>query len=259
MIQNNKKLSHPEEIVIKNRKRYYSIVWTILIASLVVSISGLAYIFNHRANKIYVYLVTAIIVFYPVKILTDLFFNKIDKYLDKIAEKIKRATLGVNGENIVYEKIKIILGDKYTIIKNFDIPGKECDADFIIIGDRGLILLEAKNYSSKYIFNPKETYYLNRLTNRKSRSFWEPRYEAKKHAEELGNLLSKNGYEGLTIKKSLVCVSECEIESKYKDKFLYGVYIIQGVDNLKLYFDNTKIDERFTSEFCLKLKNLLTV
>ena len=85
------------------------------------------------------------------------FYRLLDSFLVQTDIKLSIAKQGDEGERAVYlEMIKIFDAQRYRIYKNFKIPGRNFDIDFLIIGPKGVLVFEVKNSACSYIFSDQK-------------------------------------------------------------------------------------------------------
>ncbi|MCK5848679.1 MAG: NERD domain-containing protein [Caldisericia bacterium] len=68
-----------------------------------------------------------------------------------IDQKLKQVNIwkaGLTGQESV-ENVLSLLSDEWNLINSFKIPHKNCDIDHLLVGPKGIFLLETKNYHGK--------------------------------------------------------------------------------------------------------------
>ncbi len=174
----------------------------------------------------------------------------INNFFSKSDSEINKARKGYEGERLVYLKLIKIPGfSQYNIIQNFKIPGRKFDFDFLIIGPKGLVVLEVKNSASSYIFTEKEAIKVNGSGYSQERTSLfgncDPRLKLINHCKSLNYYLKSVGLGEIKARKALVFINSIiSIEGKSK------VFIISKLKELDKYFNNLEDDNRFTPEFC---------
>lgn len=189
---------------------------------------------------------------YPV---FKLGLKKLDKFEDEIFYDIDSGRLGFEGENTVAGWLQQILPkDKYTILQNFALPKHLFDIDFIIIGPKGIIVLETKNLTDHYQFSNDE--FLKIKNNQKIllSPKYDPRDQLRRHVYHLIKFFEVNRYSDLRILKALVFIDANRISINGNT----GIYIASGFDSLKKFLDSATLDVLYTPEFCEKLKQVLS-
>jgi len=83
-------------------------------------------------------------------------FNVFNSFLYGIDRKIGISMAGHEGEQKVFKELSNILDDRYTVYPNYIIPGHKFDLDFLIVGPKGLIVVEVKNFSNATVFSENE-------------------------------------------------------------------------------------------------------
>ena len=131
---------------------------------------------------------------------------------------------GIGENNIAAELAK--LPNNYLVFRNMHIENRKSDTDFIVLGPKGLLTVEAKSHSGNISFNGREL-----LKNGKpfDKDFLN---QAKTEASNLDKYLLKSGFKGL-VKPVLV------FSSRYA-KMSFGlnpqnnVFVVQKVWLIKL-------------------------
>jgi len=159
----------------------------------------------------------------------------------------------MEGEDTVENKLREMLDERYRILRNFKIPGREFDIDFVIVGPKGLILLEVKNYTEKMIISEefatiiKKTGYRTqtiRLDGKK-----DPRRQVLYHSVILNQYVKDLGFPNVAVRgKALVFVENMAVL-----KGDPGVYIVSGVENLDSFLDAIPDDKSFDEEVSCKV------
>jgi hypothetical protein len=167
---------------------------------------------------------------------------------------LRRYELGQEGEIGVFSELDKLLGSEYKLFKNliFKNRGYQFDIDAVIVGPKGIILFEIKNYAYPLVFNGQEIYYQIGNSLVPMPSSWDPRVELIKHFREFKKYLFANGFDNISINKAVVFLKK--YSARYQDP---GVYLISGVDDIVNYLETLPTDARFTPEFCEKLNSVL--
>lgn len=182
--------------------------------------------------------------------------NKLNFFLNNIELKTDIARAGDTGERLVYDELKKVLDDSYTVYPNYIIPGHKFDLDFLIVGPKGLIVIEVKNFSNSTFFSGdqalsiKGSDYKKETTKLVGNS--DPRVRIRGYSRVLNNYLNYLNLKNINIKKVLVFAKDhVIIEGKSE------IYIVKKIYELDKYFDSLYLDEKFTLEFCDKLNEEL--
>ena len=69
-------------------------------------------------------------------------------WIDQKLKQINIWRAGLTGQESV-ENVLSLLSDEWNLINNFKMPHKKCDIDHLLIGPKGIFLLETKNYHGK--------------------------------------------------------------------------------------------------------------
>ena len=180
--------------------------------------------------------------------------KKLDIFEDKIFNDADKAKLGFEGEDTVESWLKQILPkNEYTILSNIILPECNFDIDFIVVGPKGIILLEAKNFTSHYQFSDGECFKIKDGKKILLTRNYDPRDQVQRHVSSLTKYLESKGYSNLRILKALVFINADLISINGST----GIYIANGFDSLKRFFDNSTLDNSYTPEFCEKIKQVL--
>lgn len=188
---------------------------------------------------------------YPIYFSIRKKFNDIG---DNILFEAGSARLGLEGEKIVYDWIKNILPEKeYIILSNVVLPKHKFDIDFIVIGPKGVIVLEAKNFTGQFHFSNDEYFQIkNQKRNVLPQSF-DPREGVRRHIYHLREFFERNNFNDIRILKALVFVKEDNISVDGNT----GIYIAKGFNSLKYFLDGITTDPIYTPEYCEKIRKIL--
>lgn len=176
--------------------------------------------------------------------------GKLIEVNDNLQADADAAKLGMEGEkNVAVWLNEHLPKDTYSIISNVQLPGHKFDIDFVIIGPKGIIVLEVKNFSDKVYFSEDE--YFKIIDGQKY--FLpvddDPRVQARRHSDCLKKYFELKGAKGIKISKAVVFIKPdaCGIEGKM------GVFIISGREKLKQYLNSLENCPDYTPDFCNKL------
>jgi hypothetical protein len=181
-----------------------------------------------------------------------------DLFLDNKNNKIGRGKAGDEGETMVLNELKRILkSDDYTVYPNYKINGRRSDFDFLIVGPKGLIVMEVKNLSDKIHIHGDRIERVKEEKYEKNVKILKGKADFRKKLDDICKFLKKElGFRDVTIKKVLVFPGGGV--SLMVDR--PGIYIVQKIEELARYFENLQEDKKFTPDFCKdlndKLKNL---
>lgn len=185
---------------------------------------------NQLVINLIIMLVGSLITIFYIKL-----SNHFDAYIDQIVNQIEKAFKGDNGEKQVADELHKILNPKqYTIYKNFIIPDKQFDIDFLIVGPDRLIALEVKNWSKPVEFY-EDYYEVIEGENRDGRKIFRPKKDPRNalidYGKQLQLYLHTQGFtQKIPIYKAIVLIN-----AAIKIPETTPIYIIQGVKNLKNY------------------------
>lgn len=175
--------------------------------------------------------------------------KRLNIFFDKNYDEIGKGKVGMEGEETVKNKLHEILDNNYTAHPNYKIPGRNFDIDFLIVGPKGLIAMEVKNISDSILFFKDKAVSVRGSGNtrevRKLEGSSDPRNKFSRHCKVFNYYLNVLGLDNIKVKKVLVFI---ENRVKLEDK--PGIFIVTGINELKKYFSNLELDDRFTPEFC---------
>jgi hypothetical protein len=168
-------------------------------------------------------------------------FSYLDQYEEKLFQNIENSKRGIEGEELARELISRTVGEGYKVFPNKDLPTGG-DIDCLILGKKGLILIEIKNFS-KQIWLPLFW----------TKGFYDPRNEAKRHATSLLKYFAENGYgKPLKIRKAVLYINR---EVYYWGK--QGVFNIRGLDRFAQYFFGLPLDSAITDQDIAEISSLI--
>lgn len=254
------KKSFSKKQIKKNRIKIYSVFIIVFTASIVLLYFCQQSLSNdpNRFNPIVLLEVSSMIAGVILYIIFKWLFKKLDAYIDKIDINLSIAMAGDAGEMVVFEELKKVLDDNYTVYPNYIIPGHKFDLDFLIVGPKGLIVVEVKNFSNATFFSEKEalmikqsdSIYKQETTQLVGSS--DPRNKIESHCQTLSSYLNYLEFNNINIKKVLVFAKDhVTIEGKS------NIYIVKKIYELGKYFESLYPDDRFTSEFCEEINDKL--
>lgn len=212
----------------------------------------------NRFNPIVLIQVFSMIVGALLYVLFKWLFGKLDTYIDNIDINLGVAMAGDKGEVMVFEELKKVLDDNYTVYPNYIIPGHKFDLDFLIVGPKGLVVVEVKNFSNATFFSEdkamiikqSDSAYKQETTKLVGSS--DPRNKIETHCKTLSNYLSYLEFNNINVKKVLVFAKDhVTIEGKS------NIYIVKKIYELCKYFESLYPDDRFTPEFCKEVNEKL--
>lgn len=190
--------------------------------------------------------------FYP---LNEQLINWIDKLLDPILDKTiksaKRAKRGIDGEGAVAEWLVDIVG-KGHFVRNVELPGHHYDFDAVIVGEKGVIVLEVKNLTDPIRFDGEDYY---RIKDGKSTLLSpekDPRFKLQSRVYELKQYLNSNGFGNIMTQKALVISNGLVTWSGPVE-----TYIVKDKDHLKAYIEGLRIDPACTPQVRAEILQIL--
>ncbi|MFA6105509.1 MAG: nuclease-related domain-containing protein [Patescibacteria group bacterium] len=201
----------------------------------------------------FIILLVALVIFVY---LINLFFNKIDKITTEIESGIENAKDGLKGENLVFDAlVKIINPVEYKIFRNVVLPGKKWDIDFIILGPKGLCVIEVKNYSTRTVFTYNDAQ-LRSKYGVLGHFIRDSRWQVYGQVTELEKYLREKNILNFKIDRSLLYVNSESVELK-ESKNKYNVYVIKGISGLNKYYSDMFLKPKFTPKFREKVSSVL--
>ena len=119
-------------------------------------------------------------ILYPLVMLMR---NKLDKFEDGILDEANSARLGFEGENTVASWLEEILPKTgYIVLPNVILPKHRFDIDFVVIGPKGVVVLEVKNRTGKYHFSNDEYFEIKNSKENILPPSFDPREQISKHS-----------------------------------------------------------------------------
>ena len=184
-------------------------------------------------------------------------WKKLDFIENKILDEIDKSKRGNEGEIKVFSQLDRILDKNlHTIHKNLVLPNYNFDIDMVVIGSKGIILFEIKNYTNQIIFSRGGILV---KTDEKKLALVsperDPRNQLKRHLDLFKKYLIYSGFNNISINNAVIFVGEYSvlIEKNVKTK----TFIISGVEEIEIYIKSLPDNPRFTKDFCSKINNLL--
>jgi len=238
------------------KKYYFGIVKSWLFGLFILMTCAILIWYGFNNSRWDVQVIVTIIIFmlgFGSYLLYKKIFYFIDKVDNKIIREIDIAKKGKQGEDLVFDELNKILDNKeYFIIKNYRLPGRQFDIDFIVVGPKGIILLEVKNLSNDFVFT-KDKYFVftrNYADLKLLPQDKDPRFKMQEHADLFTKYLDKIGYFSLKPKMGIIFIKENSI---YINDSGIGIYLINGLKSLDKFLDEVYLDNRFTPEFCAEV------
>ena len=155
---------------------------------------------------------------------------------------------GIEGEKIVKKLLKK-LPKEYIVLNNLLINYRDraSQIDHIILSNKGIFVIETKNYSGKIYGDTSSKYWIQKL-NGKKRTFYSPLWQNKTHVNAVKLLLK--GYGDIPIYSVIIFCGRCNIKNVKSD----GNVIT--ADKLKRYIKRFKSDIFIKNE---QIMNVLTI
>ncbi len=180
--------------------------------------------------------------------------DRLDARMDSYQHNWEVAELGNSGEDIVYVELQKLLNpDHNKIYRNVKLPGMTADLDMVSVGTKGITIFEIKNYdNSRIVYTSKDNFYKSRegklvIINPDLRSVMSWR------AKQLEKYLAEKGADNISIRKAIIYLNTNSVELKEYGGNPNNVYIAKGLEGLRQYITNSRIDQKFTPDFCNKV------
>ncbi len=173
----------------------------------------------------------------------------INMFFDHADNEQGKAIAGDEGEAKVLTKLKEILDDSYTAYLNYKIPNRSFDIDFLVVGQKGLVAIEVKNYFDRMLFFKDQVVkvqgsgHTRQIT--KLDGDFDLRNKFKNHCKSLNHYLYSIGLTDVRVRRVIVFIND---NNKIEEN--PGTFIVQGISRLNSYFDSLRQDDRFTPDFC---------
>jgi hypothetical protein len=187
---------------------------------------------------------------------------QVDKRLDAKMEEYLRnyefAHKGDQGEEQVNQELqKILRPQDYRIFRNTVLPGRRSDIDFIVVGPKGVIVLEIKNYDTTTILTYDKAYYTNKA-GQVEHLKKDYRSIVKWQAEKLEEYLVSQGFK-VKVRKALVYLNPKSVDIRDGGKNNYGVYVAVGLTGLDRFIVDCYADAQFTPSYFTKICSCLLI
>jgi len=247
------KLSYSKKLYLKSILKFFAILSALILILLIDVVYGIG-----RAN--FTFEVFEMLFVFAVGYMSYPLFNillsKLLKKEDEILKDWGNAELGFKGEDTVADWLKqILLTKDYIVLPNVVLPNQSFDFDFIIIGPKGVIVLEVKNLTGKYHFSNDEYFGIKNGQKKVLPPYFDPREQVKKQIFSLREYFELKGYSNIKISKSVVFIDKNLISIEGNT----GIYISAGYDSLKNFFDGITLDSNYTTEYCEKVRQVLSM
>ena len=224
----------------KNQKEFLAIFLLAVLVGIVSILYTLFFFFCFKVTDIDTRVVM-LTLFSMISIVVNEVYIFVDRYSDKLSKNIENSKRGIEGEESAKKIILETVGNNGRVFFNKDLPTGG-DIDCLILGKKGLILIEIKNFS-KQIWLPLFW----------TKGFYDPRNEAKRHAVGLMKYLSKNGYsKPLKIRKAVLYINK---EVSYWGK--QEVFNIRGLDRFARYVLSLPLDSSITNQDMVEISSLI--
>ena len=112
---------------------------------------------------------------------------------------------GALGEGALSRFLGRVLDDRYTLIRNLQVPESRADLDAALVGPSGVLVMEIKNYSPKYSYRCEgSNWYWRKPGKRYSRMKESPTKQAIINTSYLKTYLSQHGIHAIPIETVVV-------------------------------------------------------
>ncbi len=224
----------------ENRKRLLALFLAVVAVSIVSFLYALSDISNFRIPNILVGVIT-LTLFSMMLILGKWVSDRIDRYSDELSQSIENSKRGIEGEELAKEEILKTIGTDHKAFFNKELPTGG-DVDCLIVGKKGIILVEVKNFSKKLILPSAWIFGFN-----------DPRQEARKHARRLKEyLVSRGFFYNVPIHKAILYINP---DVSYSGK--QDIFNILGLERFPAYFESRPIDPKLTESDIAKLSRFI--
>lgn len=234
------KETYAKRVYRENRKQ---LLVTFLIAVFVSLVSFCYALFNLARFKIPSVAIGAITLtlFSLISILAREIYIRIDQYGNELSKNIENSKRGIEGEDSAKDLILETIGEGCKVYFNKDLPTGG-DIDCLILGKKGLILIEIKNFSKQV-----------RLPLFWVRGFNDPRNEAKRHATSLTRYFAENDYhKPIRIRKAVLYINKTVTYWGEQE-----VFNIRGLDRFASYFFGLPLDSVITDQDIAEISSLI--
>lgn len=164
---------------------------------------------------------------------------------------------GLEGENRALNLLNN-LPSNYHVFNNITVTheGKSSELDLVIVGDRGIFVVEVKNHNGNIVGNEEERNWQQHKVGRKggeySKHLYNPTKQVGTHVFRLSKNLKKNGVHFWV--QGAVFFSNPQVSIQVKtDK----TPVFNSGDRLISYMKNVKQDRRLTKQDIQKVVNVL--
>jgi len=245
------KLSYSKKQYLKAKFKFYIVLFTLIAVLVLDIIFGIGRMNFTIQVFVMLFIFACGFMFYP---LFQFLNGRLSILEDKILKDWNIAELGIKGEDTVMDWLKQILpGNEYIILPNVVLPNHRFDIDFIVIGPKGIVALEVKNFTGKYHFSSDDFFKINNGQMNILDPLFDPRSEVRRHTFSLREYFELKGHSNIRILKAVVFIDKSLVTIEGNT----GIYIATGYDSLKSFFDNMTLDDNYTSEYCQKIKQIL--
>lgn len=135
-------------------------------------------------------------------------------FIDKIFNQIFDADwVGRHGEKLTERELNLVrlFGRKGRVLRNVYVPkdnGETSEIDVVFITQKGIFVIESKNYSGWIFGDEKAAYWTAMLPNKQKNQFYNPIKQNKTHIKWLGQYLS----EEIPLFSIIVFSERCELK-----------------------------------------------
>jgi len=256
-------MKKPSFAQLKNYKARTKILIIPLILILVSIVLFIVGIYSLLTIGITIAIIVSFIFGYLFFPLRERIEKKIEEVIDPIYSKYENPLIkerdssqsGIDGENIVFKWLdEIIPKDSWIVLKNevFVLKIMNFDIDAILIGPKGLFIIEVKNYSHNMIFTNDKC---EAVVGRKNIPCLgeDPRKQVSDYANFIEDKLKKGGLGNLNTNRIVIFARKDSFNIVGKSK----VYMIDNKESLKNYILDIPDNSIFTNEFCKKIQSVI--
>lgn len=125
--------------------------------------------------------------------------------------------IGKYGEKLTERELKLVslLGRKGKILKNIYLPKdneETSEIDVVFITQKGVFVIESKNYSGWIFGDEKSYYWTSSLPNGQKNRFYNPIKQNQTHIKWLNEYLKSNDYHNIPMYSIIAFSERCEIK-----------------------------------------------
>lgn len=175
----------------------------------------------------------------------------LEPLMSKNIDQAIRAKKGIDGENEVNSWLEEIVGKENTI-RNVQLPDCKFDIDEIVVFDRGVLVVEVKNFTNPIHFEEGDYFQIKNGQQISCDPKKDPCFQVRHHAYILREYLDSVGFKSVAVNKIIVFANG-EVTWNGSP----GAYIIKNKESLEKYITELAVDANCTPQICDKIKKSL--